>query len=463
MSDQAARFAKDRKPAGSVQPHRAASAAGRTGDRRVTGGAPAPGPVAERGHRTRRLARAMVSWLTAFEPWAVACAGSPYRLYARIFLDAPVPVRGVGECEPSRCDPRCAQEELGERGRYPRGPDCAPVQAPVHLCDGSMIARRRHLRYALRYGTWRHVARRIRWMYATAADVAARPPTWPVPDEAKARLQIHWPSTIARDRPSLSDCANLLRSGISAHLTVRNSEIPQPPGGVILFHVLDGRSVKRVVIDTDDRLPLHEVSEDVDLYFKMQYCREGYGDSHIRPGGYVSLQPALYRYCAQWRDLRRAAPPRFDVYGRFGTKMAEQRVRRAAISALEHQDRFRFQGGDAAVWWGEYMEEICRARVCVDLPGRGEFCYRLVEYLAAGSCIVGPELETEMPVPLVSGVHLQRLPRTLEGFVAACEELLHDPSRREAMSRAAMEYFDRYLALDQLGAYYVHTVWGELT
>jgi hypothetical protein len=26
-----------------------------------------------------------------------------------------------------------------------------------------------------------------------------------------------------------------------------------------------------------------------------------------------------------------------------------------------------------------------------------------------------------------------------------------------------MEYFDRYLALDQLGAYYVHTVWGELT
>jgi hypothetical protein len=49
MSDQAARFAKDRKPAGSVQPHRAASAAGRTGDRRVTGGAPAPGPVAERG------------------------------------------------------------------------------------------------------------------------------------------------------------------------------------------------------------------------------------------------------------------------------------------------------------------------------------------------------------------------------------------------------------------------------
>jgi hypothetical protein len=171
----------------------------------------------------------------------------------------------------------------------------------------------------------------------------------------------------------------------------------------------------------------------------------------------------LYRYCAQWRDLRRDAPPRFDVYGRFGTEMAEQRVRRAAISALEHQGRFRFQGGAAAVWWGEYMEEICRARICVDLPGRDEFCYRLVEYLAAGSCIVGPELETEMPVPLMSGLHLKRSPRTLEGFVGACEELLHDPGRREAMSRAAMEYFDRYLAPDQLGAYYIQTVWGELT
>ena len=114
------------------------------------------------------------------------------------------------------------------------------------------------------------------------------------------------------------------------------------------------------------------------------------------------------------------------------------------------------------MWWGEYMDEMCDARVCLDLPGRGETCFRLIEYLAVGACMIGPELETELPVPLETGVHLVRVPRNLDGLVHGCEQLLSDVSRREAIGRAAADYFDRYLALEQLGAYYVDTFWRTL-
>jgi hypothetical protein len=97
--------------------------------------------------------------------------------------------------------------------------------------------------------------------------------------------------------------------------------------------------------------------------------------------------------------------------------------------------------------------------VCLDLPGRGEFCYRLVEYLAVGACVIGPELAVEMPVPLQSGVHVQRVPRSLEGLVDWCERLIADEALRSRMQDAAADYFDRYLAIDQLGAYYVDCLW----
>jgi hypothetical protein len=114
------------------------------------------------------------------------------------------------------------------------------------------------------------------------------------------------------------------------------------------------------------------------------------------------------------------------------------------------------------VWWGEYMDEMCEARVCLDLPGRGEFCYRLVEYLAVGACVIGPELATEMPVPLEPGVHLVRVPRSLDGLIDECERLLRDDGLRTTIGRAAEDYFDRYLALEQLGSYYIDALWRTL-
>jgi hypothetical protein len=276
-----------------------------------------------------------------------------------------------------------------------------------------------------------------------------------------AGVRILWPTTL-NSGANLSTCVNLIKRGIAAHVPIGYAEIPQPAGGVVMFHVVGAGAPRRVVIDTDDQLILNESSNDTDLYFKMQYRRGGYGSDHIRPAGYVCPQPALYRYQSQWRELRCRSHPAYDVYGRFGVSREKQSVRAQAIALLQAQHRFGFRGGTSAVWWGEYMDEMCAARICLDLPGRGEFCYRLVEYLAVGGCVIGPELEAEMPVPLESGRHVVRVPRTLDGLVAECDRLLADDARRDGVGAAAGEYFDRYLALEQLGAYYVDSLWRML-
>ena len=325
-----------------------------------------------------------------------------------------------------------------------------------------MAIHRRHFRQAVRPGTWKHLGRRAAWRIAARDDRPTVPLTWPISEDMAAQVRIRWPTRINAGRPSLKDCADRIKSGIAAHVPIEHADIPQPVGGVVLFHLLDRGAPRRVVIDTDDRMVLNDSANEVDLYFKMQYARGGYGSPHIRPGGYVCLQHALYRYRWNWRKLRRRTVPSYDVYGRFGTTREKQDIRAGAISLLQAQNRFGFQGGAGAVWWGEYMDEMCNARVCLDLPGRGEFCYRLVEYLAVGACVIGPELATEMPAPLEPGVHLVRVPRSLDGLVDECERLLRDDAVRETVGRAAETYFDRYLALEQVGAYYVDALWHTL-
>jgi hypothetical protein len=287
------------------------------------------------------------------------------------------------------------------------------------------------------------------------------PLTWPISDEMRERVRIRWPIHM-NDLPNLGTFTNRIKSGIAAHVPIEYADIPQPVGGVVLFHLLGRGEPRRVVIDTDDLLTLNDSANEADLYFKMQYLRGGYGSPHIRPGGYVCSHRALYRYRWSWRDLRARTTPSHDVYGRFGMTKEKQDIRGDAISLLKAQDRFGFQGGAGAVWWGEYMDEMCDARVCLDLPGRGETCFRLLEYLAVGACVIGPELETEMPVPLEAGVHLVRIPRNLDGLVDECEQLLGDVGLRKSIGWAAEDYFDRYLALEQLGAYYVDTFWRTL-
>jgi hypothetical protein len=186
----------------------------------------------------------------------------------------------------------------------------------------------------------------------------------------------------------------------------------------------------------------------------MQYARGGYGYKHVVPGGYLSKKLALYRHTTRWRALRTRIGEPNDVFGRFGLRHGGD-LRLQILTMMNQQRYFSFEGGAARTTWWEHMQDICQSKICLDAPGRGEFCYRLVECLALGSCIIGPRLENELHVPLQAGIHHVRVDRDLSDLVESCHRLLQERDERRLLSAAAGDYFDRYLRLEQLGGYYI--------
>ncbi|MDQ6835946.1 MAG: glycosyltransferase [Actinomycetota bacterium] len=232
-------------------------------------------------------------------------------------------------------------------------------------------------------------------------------------------------------------------------------DIEQPYEGVVMFaFVLDGVS-HEVAIDYFDRERLlEEVAQRCPLVFKMQYATDGYGREHVIPGGYVPVSSRIYRYLSGLRHAREHLEPRFDVYGRFSLSYASA-TRRAAITSLREQMQFPYEGSLATVAYPSYLREAALSRVCIDLPGNGDMCHRLVEYLAIGACVVRPTPTTRLHVPLSDGVHIRYAHDLESGLVACCADLLANPAQAAGMGRAARDYFDRYLHIEQLAGYYI--------
>lgn len=162
----------------------------------------------------------------------------------------------------------------------------------------------------------------------------------------------------------------------------------------------------------------------------------------------------MYRHAARWREWWGKQEKKFEVLGRFGLH-PDADIRRGILQHMGQQQRFSFEGGARRTTWWEHMQDLCRSKVCLDAPGRGELCFRLVECLAIGSCTLGPTLENELHMPLQDEAHNVRVSRDLSDLVETCEALLDSPGKREQLSVAAADYFDRYLSLEQIGSYYV--------
>ncbi len=99
---------------------------------------------------------------------------------------------------------------------------------------------------------------------------------------------------------------------------------------------------------------------------------------------------------------------------------------------------------------------MARTKIGIDLPGNGDFCFRLIDYLSIGVCVIGPKPRTEFPVPLVDGEHIVYCKPDLSDLVPLCRRYLADDRERTRIARNARDYFDRYLHRDQLARYYLH-------
>lgn len=271
-------------------------------------------------------------------------------------------------------------------------------------------------------------------------------------------MAVEWPQ--AYGWPSAGIWVQALRDGLARYVRIEAAPIAQPFNHVVLFAVTYRGSRFLVGVDYADNAHIDPACvKQCLVYFRMQHANAGYGDGRIVPGGY-STYPALYAHLARRRRSGCAAPA-YDVYGRFGREPAAQ-IRGRAISLLGAQKLFRYEGRWKTVRYGRYLKEITRARICLDLPGHGALCFRLVDYLAMGACIIAYPHANRLPVPLVPGLHIAYTRPDLSDLVELCAYYLeHDEARRHMASRAR-EYFDAYLHRDQLASYYLHEIIARL-
>jgi hypothetical protein len=278
-------------------------------------------------------------------------------------------------------------------------------------------------------------------------------------------MRIAWP--LGEDGPGTQFWDAQLISGFrAAGARIAFQEIPQPwEKRVLLAEVEDGRRA-RVAIDADDSNEVvEEAAASAAVYFKLQFAEVGYRQANVVPGGYVLANNRAYRYLPLLRAIRRLRRFRYDVYARFGLLRGSAETRRRAVELLQARADFRFEGGlfrypggPDKVPYRRYLFEIPRAKVCVDMPGRGDLCTRLVDYLMVGSCVVARPPSVRLHVPLVDGVHVVYCSRDLSDLGDVCAQLVRDDAERERIARNARDFFDRHLHRRRLGAYYLDVI-----
>jgi len=260
--------------------------------------------------------------------------------------------------------------------------------------------------------------------------------------------------------------------GLSARMQVIVDDIPQRLKGTVVVEFCRGDRVHRVSLNYSDDPDLVHLGKDdrssspLALEFKMQFRNGGYGNDSILPGGFVPGASAFGSACIGWyarraRQLRDRRQFDYDVYGRFGLGFATE-IRTRALQTLQNQSRVHFYGGATKVNFREFLREIAGARVCLDLPGNGPFCFRLVNYLAVGACVISPPHGVSMPVPLVDRTHIVYTRPDMSDVLDLCEQYVNDEAAREAVVSASRDYYRRNLYWRSLSDYYLRTMLDRL-
>jgi glycosyltransferase involved in cell wall biosynthesis len=268
---------------------------------------------------------------------------------------------------------------------------------------------------------------------------------------------IHWPRQVTSEL--VSNWLEPIRQSLATKYEFVQSDIPQPYKDLLIFHIRSTKGLIKVAVDVTDYSSRVEPKclEEVDAYFKLQFNNVGYGDDRIRPGGFVARSGKVYSYLPILRSWSLdQTKKRYDVYGRFGPWFGFE-TRSKAIGILKGQQRFQFAGDINRVPYARYLREAARARICIDLPGNGPFCFRLIEYLALGGCVVAYPHRTRLSAPLEDREHIIYCKEDMSDLVELCEEYLNNESERIRIGRNAAEFFDKYLSVDVLSEYYVRS------
>ncbi len=243
---------------------------------------------------------------------------------------------------------------------------------------------------------------------------------------------------------------------MSRLVRVERRPIAQPYKGIVVAELHYKGRPYTVAIDYSDYLDNIDsnCARQAAIYFKMQYRRDGYNCDRVIPGGYVNRSPRYLKYLSWIRSVQAKKAASFDVYGRFSLDFAGV-VRERAVNLLQKQAHFRYEGSLRTVRYLQSLEEAAVSRVCIDLPGNGDFCFRLIDYLGIGACVVAAPHRTTLHVPLEDRTHIIYAKEDLSDLVSLCKYYLEHDVEREAIMRNSRMFFDRYLHPQQLAGYYL--------
>jgi hypothetical protein len=293
-----------------------------------------------------------------------------------------------------------------------------------------------------------------------AAEPSLPNDAWAVAPEELREVSILWPERY--QWPAASQWVDTILYALKKRVRVEFGALPHAYRGTVLFRLGWRGKSHDVAIDYSDYTDIsEECAERCAVYFKMQHLREGYGRASVLPGGYVPGGRKIYLHLRRLQRLRDRREFDFDVYGRFSTEFAGETRRRAA-EILSSQAAFRFGGGLKKVKYLDFLKEIARARVCIDLPGEGDFCFRLINYFAVGACVVGPRPRTVLNAPLLDRVHVAYTKDDLSDLVEVCRFYVENDREREEMCRASRRFFEQNLHADNLAAYYLRSCLDRL-
>ena len=301
--------------------------------------------------------------------------------------------------------------------------------------------------------TWKGVALETAWKVRSISVSKNVSPTWRFKPQEIEAVHILWP--LKYEWTPACRWVEPLFKGLSKYVMVERTGIPQKFKGIVLIQLVVQGARHDVAIDYSDGLQINEECMRQSLvYFKMQFARTGYPTGNIVPGGFVPFTDAIYQYLPYVRALTNRKSICYDVYGRFGLEFAKE-IRRKACSLLAQQSYFRWEGGVRKKRYSLALRDIARSRICIDLPGNGDFCFRLIDYFAVGACVIAPKHHTAFPIPVMDREHIVYAKEDLSDLVDLCRFYLNNDEARREVVRNSRLYFDRYLHRDQLAAYYL--------
>lgn len=269
------------------------------------------------------------------------------------------------------------------------------------------------------------------------------------------RIRIFWPSSYPW--PLTHKWLFPLLVEFQRNFVINFKPMPAYENAIFIEIEVDGK-IYPIAIDAFDKVEINEYcAAEVMIYFKMQYAIEDYALSNIMPGGFIPAYSNIYLYLDKARKLRDRQTYLYDAYGRFGSRFAKT-IRGQAVEKLSSQTRFSYQGGIGRVSYKESLFEAAQSKVCVDLPGYGPLCFRLIDYLAVGACIIAYPHQAKLPAPLAPGREIIYCREDLSDLNDLCEFYIHNGKEREAVAQAARTYFDTNLCRPKLASYYINTI-----